>query len=84
MRFDKGLWPFGVMDGIGIELSFQRYATALFVFYTVLATAFGEIAGVDLDTGTIGVYSHFSAAVGVSENGGRIAEHLEIVIIASL
>lgn len=82
--FDEGLGPFGVIDRVGVVLGFQAHAAALAVMEAALADGIGEIGGVELDAGAIGDHRHAASAVGILQHGGRIAEDLEIVVIAQL
>ena len=82
--FIDGLGPFGVVDGVGVELGLQANAAALGVADAALAHLVGVIGGVELHAGTIGVHCHFPAAFLVAQDGTGIAEHLEIVVVTAL
>ena len=81
---EEGLGPFGMVHGVGIELSFQSHAGALTIVYATLAIVVQEIACVELDTGAISGNGHDAAGFGVFQNGAGVAENLEIVVIAAL
>lgn len=49
-----GLGPFGMVEGIGVELGLQGNAAALAVINAVLTGFLQEIARVELDTGAVG------------------------------
>ena len=78
------LGPFGMVDGVGVELGLQRNAGALAVIDTALAGFVQEIACVELDTGAVCMYRHGASGAGVTQNCAGIAEYLEIVVIAAL
>ena len=80
----EGLGPFGVIDGIGIELGFQSDAGAFTVVNAALAGLVQEITRIELDAGTVGVDGHAAAGGGITQNGAGRTENLEIMIIAAL
>ena len=80
----KRLGPFGMVDGIGVKLSFQSNAGALAVIDAALTVFVQEIARVELNAGTIGMYRHGTSGAGIPQNGTGGAEYLKIVIIAAL
>ena len=61
----------------GYVLSYVTVVLLIFclVATTILTGALCEIGGIELHTGAIGVDSHGSAAMGICQNGGRIAEN---------
>ena len=79
-----GLGPFGVVNGIGVELGFQGHTAALAVVDAALAVGVQEVAGVELDAGTIRGNGHGSAGFRVIELGAGVAENLPVVVIAPL
>lgn len=83
-RFHDGLLPLGLVQCVGVELGLQAHGAAGLIFLAVLAVAPGEIGGVDLNTGAVGVHSHAPPAVGIPQDSAGIAEHLKIVVIAVL
>lgn len=79
-----GLLPFGVVDGIGVELGFQSDAAAFAVFHAALALTAEEIARVELNAGQVGVNGHDAAGNRIGHHGAGIAEHFKIVVVAAL
>ena len=80
----KGLGPFGVVYGVGIELGLQSHTGALTVVYALLAFFVQVIACVELDAGAVGGDSHGSAGDGILQNSAGIAKYLKIMVVASL
>ena len=80
----NGLGPFGVVEGIGVELGLQGNAGALAVIDAALAGFVQEIAGIELDAGAVGIDCHGASGNGVLKNGAGIAEDLPVVVIAAL
>ena len=82
---NKGLRPLGMIDRIGIELGFQRYAATMGVLYAAF-TRFSaqEIAGVELQTGAICTDGHTPSGFRVGQNGAGIGIDLKIVVITPL
>ena len=79
-----GLGPLGMVERIRIILGLQCNTAALTIVNTVLAGFVQEIAGVELNTGAIGVNRHGPAGNGVGQGGAGIAENFPVVIIAAL
>ena len=82
--FGNGLWPFGMVEGIGIILGLQADAAALCTLPTALSGSVQEITGIELHTGAVGVDRHGTAGVGILQIGAGVAENLKIVVIAAL
>lgn len=79
-----GLGPVGMVQRVGIVLGLQGDAGVLAVEHTALALIVQEITGVELDTGTVRVDRHAPPGDGVTQLGAGVAEHLVVVIIATL
>ena len=61
----EGLGPFGMVDGIGVELGLQRNAGALAVMDTALAGFIQKITSIELNAGAIRMDSHGAAGTGI-------------------
>ena len=82
---DKRLGPFGMVDGIGIELCFQADAASVAVGNTVLADfTHEEITAVELNTGAVRGYCHSASGFRVGQNGTGVGKNFKIVVVAAL
>ena len=80
-----GLGPFGMVDGIGIELGLQADAAALGVDHAVLAGGVHDVvAGIELDTGAVGIDVHDTAGNGIGQGGAGVAVDFPVVVEATL
>ena len=73
-----------MMQGIWVILCFQCYTTAFTIVNSVLTGFIQEIAGIELNAGTIGIYRHAASRYRVLQDRTRIAEDLPVVIITTL
>ncbi len=81
----EGLGPFGMVDGVRVELGLQAVAAPAAVAYTVLAgLALEEITGVELETAAVGADSHAPAGFRICNDGTGGGKYLKVVVIAML
>ena len=82
--FRNRLRPFSMVQCVGIVLGFESHTASLSIVNPIFARLIQEIAGINLNAGTIRMYSHGSAGYGIFQNSAGIAEDFPVVVISRL